>query len=103
MGLSGRIRHKPNALSGGELQRAAIARALVNEPQIILCDEPTGNLDSHTGAEVADLLVGLHRQRQASLVIVTHEAELAERAHAVIALRDGQIVSESATKHIAAK
>jgi len=95
VGLSRRVHHKPNALSGGELQRAAIARALVNEPQIILCDEPTGNLDSHTGAEVADLLIGLHRKRQVSVVIVTHEAELAERANAVITLRDGQIVNES--------
>lgn len=103
VGLSARVHHKPNELSGGELQRAAIARALVNEPQLVFCDEPTGNLDSKTGAAVADLLIGLHQARRMSLVLVTHEAALAERADTTIVLRDGRIVSPSSTKHVMAK
>ena len=95
VGLRQRAAHKPNQLSGGELQRVAIARALVNEPRVLCCDEPTGNLDSKTGADVAALLIRLHQQQQASLVVVTHEAELAGRANAVIALRDGRIVEAS--------
>ena len=94
VGLSGRVTHKPNALSGGELQRAAIARALINQPQIMLCDEPTGNLDSKTGAEVIDLLVGLHRRRRMSLVLVTHQQTLAEMAQSKIVLTDGRVVEE---------
>ncbi len=94
VGLSARVSHKPNALSGGELQRAAIARALINEPSLMLCDEPTGNLDSKTGAEVADLLISVARARRMSLVLVTHEQPLAERADVMVALRDGRIVEE---------
>ena len=94
VGLTPRAQHKPSQLSGGELQRAAIARALINGPQIIFCDEPTGNLDSKTGSEIAELLIGLHRQQQTSLVLVTHEAELAVRADSTIVLRDGRIVEE---------
>jgi len=94
VGLGGRLRHKPSALSGGEQQRVAIARALVNDPQVVLCDEPTGNLDSHTGAEIADLLFGLQRQQQMGLVLVTHETALAARADRTILLRDGRIVEE---------
>lgn len=94
VGLKARARHKPSQLSGGELQRAAIARALINEPRILFCDEPTGNLDSKTGAEVADLLVRVHQQRGMSLVLVTHELELAARADQQITLRDGRIVEE---------
>ena len=92
--LKQRATHKPGQLSGGELQRAAIARALVNEPQVLFCDEPTGNLDSKTGSEIADLLVNLHKQRGTSLVLVTHELELAARADHQIMLRDGRIVDE---------
>ena len=92
--LKQRATHKPGQLSGGELQRAAIARALVNEPQVLFCDEPTGNLDSKTGSEIADLLVNLHKQRGTSLVLVTHELELAARADHQIVLRDGRIVDE---------
>jgi lipoprotein-releasing system ATP-binding protein len=95
VGLGGRLHHKPTALSGGEQQRVAIARALVNEPKIIFCDEPTGNLDSKTGEEIAQLLIGLHRQRQLGLVIVTHERSLAELADRTIELRDGRITTES--------
>jgi predicted ABC-type transport system involved in lysophospholipase L1 biosynthesis ATPase subunit len=99
VGLKARAQHKPSQLSGGELQRVAIARALINHPQVLFCDEPTGNLDSATGAEVAELLIGLHRSRGVSLVLVTHEAELARRADTAIALRDGQIVEEKKLRH----
>ena len=92
--LKQRATHKPSQLSGGELQRAAIARALVNEPQVLFCDEPTGNLDSNTGSDIADLLVNVHKQRGTSLVLVTHELELAARADHQIMLRDGRIVDE---------
>ena len=92
VGLGKRWTHKPGQLSGGELQRAAIARALINEPTILFCDEPTGNLDSTTGAEVADLLMRLHQERRMSVVLVTHEHELAARAEQRIFLRDGRIV-----------
>ncbi len=94
VGLSRRLSHRPRELSGGEQQRVAIARALVKEPKVLLCDEPTGNLDSKTGADIAELLVGVHRERRMSLVIVTHEAELAERADSTIVLRDGKVVEE---------
>ena len=94
VGLAQRAQHTPNALSGGELQRAAIARALVNEPPLLFCDEPTGNLDTKTGAAVTELLVGLHRSRRMTLVLVTHETELAQLADQRIVLRDGQIVEE---------
>ena len=95
VGLDARLRHRPRELSGGEQQRVAIARALVNEPTLLLCDEPTGNLDSKTGAEVADLLVNVHKQRGMSLVLVTHELDLAARADHQIVLRDGRIVEET--------
>ena len=94
-GLDARASHKPGQLSGGELQRVAVARAIVNRPRVIFCDEPTGNLDSQTGEAVADLLFDVHRTHGASLVIVTHEAELAQRAQRHIVLRDGMIVSET--------
>ena len=92
VGLRDRVDHTPGALSGGELQRVAIARALVNEPQVMLCDEPTGNLDSKTGADVARLLINAHRQQRMSLVLVTHETALAELADRTIVLRDGRVV-----------
>ncbi len=95
VGLRTRSRHRPRELSGGEQQRVAIARALVNRPKMLLCDEPTGNLDSKTGGEVASLLMGLQRQERLSLVVVTHETELAALTDATIVLRDGQIVDES--------
>ena len=94
VGLGQRLHHKPSTLSGGEQQRAAIARALVNEPKIIFCDEPTGNLDSKTGAEIAELLMELHRSLRMSLVLVTHEAMLAGLADQTVVLRDGRIVSQ---------
>ncbi len=98
VGLSRRVQHRPSALSGGELQRAAIARALVNEPQLILCDEPTGNLDSKTGAEIAELLIGLQRDQGVGLVLVTHEQELAAMADQTVVLRDGRIVEKKISR-----
>jgi len=91
VGLKDRIEHKPYELSGGEQQRVAIARALINEPDILLADEPTGNLDSHTGQDIIELLCGLRSEKQTTLVMATHDAQLAARAPKVIELVDGQI------------
>jgi ABC-type lipoprotein export system ATPase subunit len=91
VGLKERVEHKPYELSGGEQQRVAIARALINEPDLILADEPTGNLDSHTGAEIIDLLCALRDEKHTTLVIATHDAHVAARAPKVIELVDGQI------------
>ena len=79
VGLSGRLEHRPAELSGGEKQRVALARALIREPRLLLCDEPTGNLDRRSADTVADLLLDLHRQQQTILVVVTHSAELSAR------------------------
>jgi putative ABC transport system ATP-binding protein len=92
VGLSNRGHHYPSQLSGGEQQRVAIARALANDPPIVLADEPTGNLDSATGRQVIDLLVSVNRNRGRTLVLVTHDRELAAFADEVIALRDGRVV-----------
>ena len=91
VGLGGRVDHKPSELSGGEQQRVAIARALINEPELILADEPTGNLDSHSGGEIMDLLVGLRTERHTTLLIATHDTDVAARAPKVVELVDGQI------------
>jgi lipoprotein-releasing system ATP-binding protein len=91
VGLGKRIEHRPYELSGGEQQRVAIARALVNEPDLILADEPTGNLDSHTGDEIFQLLCALRDERRATLVVATHDARLAARAQRVVELADGEI------------
>ena len=90
VGLGDRMHHKPNELSGGQRQRVAIARALVNEPSILLADEPTGNLDSVTSAEIMSVFADLHRQGQ-TVVMVTHEADIAAHAHRVVTLRDGRV------------
>jgi putative ABC transport system ATP-binding protein len=93
VGLAARADHRPSELSGGEAQRAAIARALVVEPRLLLADEPTGNLDSVTGGEIATLLDGLHAQGS-TVVLVTHNEPLARRAERLVTLRDGRIERE---------
>lgn len=95
VGLKDRVDHKPYELSGGEQQRVAIARALINEPDVILADEPTGNLDSHTGEEIIELLVSLRQEKQTTLVIATHDAKVAARAPKLIELVDGQVKRET--------
>jgi putative ABC transport system ATP-binding protein len=92
VGLVDRGHHYPSQLSGGEQQRVAIARALANEPAVLLADEPTGNLDSATGHQIIELLVAVNRTRGRTLVLVTHDPELAALADEVIALRDGRLV-----------
>ena len=92
VGLTGRAHHYPSQLSGGEQQRVALARALANDPPIVLADEPTGNLDSRNGRHIMELLQEIHRARGTTIVLVTHDAELAARADARIVLRDGQVV-----------
>ncbi len=91
VGLKDRVEHRPSELSGGEQQRVAIARALINSPGLILADEPTGNLDSHTGDEIIDLLCSLRSEHQTTLIIATHDARVAARAPKVVELADGQI------------
>jgi len=95
VGLGHRLRHRPTQLSGGEQQRVAIARALVGEPQVLLADEPTGNLDTRSGAEVMGILDRLNAERGVAVVIVTHEAEVAARARRQIHVRDGLVESDT--------
>ena len=94
LGLDGRKTHLPSELSGGQQQRAAIARALANDPQIILCDEPTGNLDKKTSGEVIGLLQEVNRKYGKTILIVTHDTEIAERAERVIRIEDGRICED---------
>jgi putative ABC transport system ATP-binding protein len=93
VGLNERLKHRPTQLSGGQQQRVAIARSLVNDPEFILADEPTGNLDSKTTSEILDLLENLNRQGR-TIIMVTHEPDVAERTKRSIVLRDGQIVTD---------
>ncbi len=96
VGLTGRLEHRPSQMSGGEQQRAALARALVNRPKILLADEPTGNLDSKTGTEILDLILNLNRTLGMTVIMVTHERALAERyANRMIFLGDGKLLSET--------
>jgi putative ABC transport system ATP-binding protein len=92
VGLTGRAHHYPSQLSGGEQQRVALARALANNPPIVLADEPTGNLDTSNGRHIMDLLREVHRSRKTTIVLVTHDAELAATADAQLVLRDGRVV-----------
>ena len=92
VGLTGRAHHYPSQLSGGEQQRVALARALANNPPIVLADEPTGNLDSHNGRHIMELLRNIHQTRGTTLVLVTHDAELASQADSRLVLRDGRVV-----------
>ena len=91
VGLGDRLNHRPLELSGGEQQRVAVARALVNSPALILADEPTGNLDSQTGHEIIELLINLQRERKATLAIATHDKQVANRADTVVHLADGRL------------
>ena len=99
VGLSDRGHHYPSQLSGGEQQRVAIARALANDPPIVLADEPTGNLDSSTGRHIMDLLLSVRRTRKTTLVLVTHDAALADLADTRLTLRDGRPVPQTAELH----
>jgi putative ABC transport system ATP-binding protein len=99
VGLSGREQNHPNQLSGGQQQRVAVARALVNNPALILADEPTGNLDSRTSVEVMEIFQRLNRERGITLVLVTHEHDIAEYADRVIVFKDGKIKSDYAVEH----
>jgi putative ABC transport system ATP-binding protein len=99
VGLADRVYHKPNELSGGQQQRVAIARALINDPNIILADEPTGNLDTKTGLEIVGLFQRLNIERGITVIYVTHSPEIAEFTHRVIQLRDGQLVSDEPVKN----
>ncbi len=93
--LEGWANHKPAQLSAGQQQRVAIARALVNDPAIVWADEPTGNLDSETSAQIMDLLVRLNREAHQTLVLVTHDATVSSRSHRILTMRNGQIVAEA--------
>ena len=95
--LADRMLHKPNELSGGQRQRVAIARALVNSPSILLADEPTGNLDSQTGAEIMGVLDRLHEQGN-TIILITHERDIAAHAHRIIHIRDGKVESDERVK-----
>ena len=95
VGLAGRAHHYPSQLSGGEQQRIAIARALANNPPLLLADEPTGNLDTATGHSIIELLLGINRTRSTTLVLVTHDPELAARAQVTVALKDGRVAAVS--------
>jgi putative ABC transport system ATP-binding protein len=95
VGLTGRAHHYPSQLSGGEQQRVALARALANDPPIVLADEPTGNLDTSNGRHIMELLQSIHTQRGTTLILVTHDRELADMADAKLVLRDGRVVENS--------
>lgn len=99
VGLHDRVKHKPNELSGGQRQRVAVARALVNNPSIILADEPTGNLDTKTSIEIMGLLEEIHRKGN-TIILVTHEEDIALHAHRIIRLRDGLIEDDFVNKNI---
>jgi len=94
VGLADRIHHRPNEMSGGEQQRVAVARALAKDPPLILADEPTGNLDSRSSREIMAILSGLHTEKNITLVMITHDTNIAHYCQRIIRIQDGQIVSE---------
>jgi ABC-type lipoprotein export system ATPase subunit len=98
VGLSQRLDHTPNRLSGGQQQRVAIARALVNQPSLILADEPTGNLDSSTSGEIMALFQKLNVQQRITILLVTHEADIAANANRQILFKDGLVISDQANE-----
>jgi putative ABC transport system ATP-binding protein len=98
VGLAARTDHYPGQLSGGEQQRVALARAMAPQPKVLFADEPTGNLDGGTGAEVADLIFALHARAQTTLFLVTHEEALARRCGRIVRLKDGRIVADDLTE-----
>jgi len=100
VGLTGRSHHYPSQLSGGEQQRVALARALANDPPIVLADEPTGNLDSANGRHILDLLRAIHQKRGTTIVLVTHDRELAAMADARLVLRDGRVVENTVQEDV---
>lgn len=99
VGLGNRIHHKPNELSGGQRQRVAVARALVNNPSIILADEPTGNLDTKTSVEIMGLLEEIHSKGN-TIILVTHEEDIAQHAHRIVRMRDGLIENDFMNEHV---
>ena len=96
VGLDNRADHHPNQLSGGQQQRVAIARALINDPSILLADEPTGNLDTRTSIEVMDIFQALNRERGITVLLITHELDIAEYGTRIVSFRDGQVVNDKA-------
>ncbi|MFC1685570.1 ABC transporter ATP-binding protein [Nanoarchaeota archaeon] len=98
VGLGERMYHKPKELSGGEQQRVAIARSLANNPDVILADEPTGNLDTKTGEQIMEILCKLHKEEKKTVIMVTHDLDLVKYAHRVIYLKDGQVLKERIRK-----
>jgi putative ABC transport system ATP-binding protein len=103
VGLGNRLHHRPNQLSGGQLQRVAIARALVNQPSILLCDEPTGNLDTRTSREIMDFIRKLNEAEGLTVILVTHDLEVAQRANRALVLIDGEVVIDTTDFHAAAE
>jgi putative ABC transport system ATP-binding protein len=99
VGLENRAHHRPNELSGGQRQRVAVARALVNDPSILLADEPTGNLDTKTSYEIMDLFDQIHSKGN-TVIMVTHEEDIAEYAHRIVRLRDGLIETDRINPHV---
>jgi ABC-type lipoprotein export system ATPase subunit len=103
VGLGDRLHHHPGQLSGGQQQRVAVARALVNNPSILMCDEPTGNLDTRTSREVIELFRRLNEDSDITLILVTHDQDIARNASRVVVLRDGEVVADTTDYDVALK